>query len=133
MARRNRSEDPERQRQQKFTGARIRLAREEMRLSQVELGQALGYSNATISDIERGVQGLDAHDLQRLSRITGQPMEFFTNPDYLARPAHTPRTQIDWLALFPGEPWRAQLHYEVEVALRRAVRTGNDGGSGSDS
>ena len=58
-------------------GARIRQAREEMGLSQQDLGRRYGASGAQISQIERGVKELGIIRLERLANILGKTVGWF--------------------------------------------------------
>ena len=62
-------------------GARIRLARDEMGLSQEELGYRYGASGAQISQIERGVKELGIIRLERLAGILGTSVGWFYESD----------------------------------------------------
>ena len=120
MPRMNRRSNPDRQQLLRLTGARVRQAREEMRLTQHELAAALGFTgNTTVSDIERARNGMDIHDLQRLANMSGHPMEFFTRVDYQAPPQHHPRTKADWDAMYLDDPDRAAAHHALDQMGRR--------------
>lgn len=59
-------------------GRRIRVAREEQRLTQQTLGRLWGgKSHAAISDIERGATKLSAAGLAELARILGKSTSYF--------------------------------------------------------
>lgn len=62
-------------------GRRIRLARQELGLSQTELGQKLARvrTHAAISDIERGKTKLDVEELAEFARILGKSLADFTD------------------------------------------------------
>ncbi len=62
-------------------GARIRQARDEMGLSQEELGYRYGASGAQISQIERGVKELGIIRLERLAGILGKSVGWFYESD----------------------------------------------------
>ena len=61
----------------KFIGNRIRAARENAGLSQAELGREFGWSQSNISDIERGITGIEAIDLFRMAAVLGRPLSYF--------------------------------------------------------
>lgn len=61
----------------KQLGKKIREAREEKKLTQKELGKALGYSFMAISHFEKGIRELKFSDLQRLSKILGKELAYF--------------------------------------------------------
>jgi len=59
-------------------GSRIRQARIDCGLSQLELGQQLGYGSATaLSFIETEQRGIDAYMLAQISHITGKEITYF--------------------------------------------------------
>jgi SOS-response transcriptional repressor LexA len=62
-------------------GARIRQAREEMGLSQQDLGRRYGASGAQISQIERGVKELGIIRLEKLANILGKSVGWFYESD----------------------------------------------------
>jgi transcriptional regulator with XRE-family HTH domain len=66
-------------------GKRIRLAREELGISQGQLGTRLSRqrSHAAISDIERGKTKLDVEDLSEFARVLGRELSYF----YETRPS----------------------------------------------
>ena len=92
-------------------GQRIRLAREQAKLSQEELGKLLDppRSHAAISDMERGVSRVGATDIAQLSRILGKRAAFFYGDE--ATPARPPS------ALFA----RGDVHRDLEREFRREV------------
>jgi len=56
---------------------RIKQAREEMGMSQQELGRLFGCSDVNISRIERGIVSIDISDLERMAQILGRPLDWF--------------------------------------------------------
>lgn len=59
-------------------GAKIRDARESMKISQAELAEKLGFQTATaISLIESGERGVTAPLLQRVSEILKRDIKYF--------------------------------------------------------
>jgi transcriptional regulator with XRE-family HTH domain len=66
-------------------GARIRAAREEHGMSQLELAQALGFQSATaVSLIESDERGVAAETLQRLCKVLECGVEYFLGQEYKA-------------------------------------------------
>jgi SOS-response transcriptional repressor LexA len=64
-----------------YTGQRVRNAREELNISQEELGKRYGSTAANISQIERGVRTVGIESLRRLASILGKPLEWFIVED----------------------------------------------------
>jgi Zn-dependent peptidase ImmA (M78 family)/DNA-binding transcriptional regulator YiaG len=58
-------------------GGRLRRAREEMQLSQKELGEALGYGPGMISAFENGQRRMKIEDLTRACIVLNRPPEYF--------------------------------------------------------
>ena len=61
---------------QKLT-KKLRIARLEANLTQVETGKRLKKPQAYISKIERGERGVDAVELGELARAYGKSLEYF--------------------------------------------------------
>lgn len=61
-----------------FIGSRIRSAREDMGLSQLDLAKALGFESATaISLIEAGERNIAVDNLERLASTLHRDVKFF--------------------------------------------------------
>ncbi|PIR83006.1 hypothetical protein COU19_02465 [Candidatus Kaiserbacteria bacterium CG10_big_fil_rev_8_21_14_0_10_56_12] len=56
---------------------RLRQARLEAGLTQVEAGKRLKKPQAYISKIERGERRIDAVELDELARLYGKPLDYF--------------------------------------------------------
>ena len=63
---------------QKLT-AKLRSARLEAGLTQVEAGKKLGKPQAHLSKIERGERGVDAVELVELAKLYKKPLDYFVN------------------------------------------------------
>ena len=74
-------------------GARIRLRRTLMGMSQERLGDALGLTFQQVQKYERGVNRVGASRLFDLSRILDVPISFFYDNMAGAQPGSTPQTQ----------------------------------------
>ena len=57
--------------------ARLRQARRDAGLSQVEVAQRLGNRQAFVSKVERGERRLDPVELARFAAIYGKPVAWF--------------------------------------------------------
>lgn len=66
------------QRDEKLIGSRIKAAREEKGLSQLELAKALNFQSATaISLIEAGERGVPALILEKLGEVLDRDIKYF--------------------------------------------------------
>ena len=61
---------------QKLT-AKLRSARQEAGLTQVEAGKLLKKPQAYISKIERGERGVDAVELVEFAKVYGKSLDYF--------------------------------------------------------
>ena len=59
-------------------GARLREAREYLRLSQDEVARALDVPRSAVSMMETGQRKVDAIELKRLAEVYQRPIAFFT-------------------------------------------------------
>lgn len=66
----------------RFISERIKLAREEIGMSQDELAKAIYKNRVTISDYERGRTEVSASDLQHIAHALKKPVTFFY-PDFV--------------------------------------------------
>jgi transcriptional regulator with XRE-family HTH domain len=64
--------------QNHVVGERLRRAREEMDMSQDELGRLVGVTGSAISQMERGYVAFRLSDMERLARVLGKDLSFFT-------------------------------------------------------
>jgi repressor LexA len=64
-------------------GGRIKQAREERGWTQTQLGEAIGYSQATIGNYELGRRQFGVDDLYRIADALGKPFSYFTGTDKL--------------------------------------------------
>ncbi len=116
-------------------GGRLRAARIQGGMTQEELAARVRRKKNWLSDIERGRRGIDPHTLQQISRITGRPIEYFTNPEYddqRKRQLNRPATREDWDLLYAGDPERAAAHASLDEAFDRARSLLDDPG-GADA
>ncbi|OGZ56772.1 MAG: hypothetical protein A3H64_02730 [Candidatus Ryanbacteria bacterium RIFCSPLOWO2_02_FULL_45_11c] len=56
---------------------KLRLARQEAKLTQVEVGKKLRKPQAYISKIERGERGVDAVELAELAKVYAKSINYF--------------------------------------------------------
>jgi transcriptional regulator with XRE-family HTH domain len=70
-------------------GQRVRKARLELRLNQVELGHRVGLERSSISNIEKGRQRVQLHLLLEFAAaLEVQPMELIPDPAATPDPLH---------------------------------------------
>lgn len=105
-----------------MTGARIKAARESMGVSQPELIRLakLEKSLAWLSDIERGANSIDPHDLKALATATGYPVEWFLDQEFERRKVRAPSTRIEWSQLYDDRE-RAEAHWQLDEIFRRIL------------
>lgn len=89
-----------------FLGARIRAAREQRGLSQVQLADAVGLSRASLSNVENGKQRLLAHNLVAIAQALDMDPGTFLDTEKL--PHFTDRLPV------PVERLRAMLEITNE-------------------
>lgn len=65
----------------KLVGERIREAREDRGWTQAQLGEAIGYSQATIGNYELGRRHVSIDDLYKIAEALGKPYSFFIGAD----------------------------------------------------
>jgi len=63
---------------QKLT-SKLRSARLEAELTQIEAGKRLKKPQAYLSKIERGERGVDAVELAEMAKVYKKPMDYFVN------------------------------------------------------
>lgn len=63
----------------------IRRARDERGISQADLAQALGKTNVSVSDIERGKVGVSAVNLILIAKKLGRDVNYFVGRPYRVR------------------------------------------------
>ena len=68
-------------------GERIRKARDEAGVTQDELGGLVGLSRTSITNIERGRQGVQAYLLTRIATVLGRSPGALLPPEEAATPA----------------------------------------------
>lgn len=76
---------------QKSIGKRIRAAREEVGLSQEQLGAKVGYSAMGISHLENGDRQIKIDDLGKIAQVLGVGTAYFLEP-ITGIPARYPST-----------------------------------------
>lgn len=64
-------------------GGRIKKAREEVRISQAELGSALGVTATAINYYEKGKRKINLEDLYKLALALGKTLEYFLDDSEL--------------------------------------------------
>lgn len=70
------------------TGLRIRRLREHLALRQDDLGQIMGMVGTGVSNIEKGIRGLDPEDATRLKRATGVTLDWIYTGEAGSLPSH---------------------------------------------
>ena len=63
-----------------YVGPRIRARREQLGLTQQELGGAVGRTKSFISQIEKGHAMPSLKTLVKIAEVLGEPVGYFTDP-----------------------------------------------------
>ena len=63
-------------------GAHMRMLRERRGWTQDGVAYALGWTRASVSNIEAGKQRVMLHDLPRIARVFGVPAKQFIAPEF---------------------------------------------------
>lgn len=71
---------------QKLIGRRVRTAREEIGLSQEQLGKKVGYSAMGVSHLENGDRKIKIEDLQKIAEALGVQIAYLLEP--IIKPAY---------------------------------------------
>lgn len=61
----------------KIIGVKVRAAREEVGLPQIQLGKKAGYAAATISQLEAGKFRISVDSLEKIAKILKKPLHYF--------------------------------------------------------
>ena len=70
----------------RFVGNRIKLAREEIGLTQTEVAQKIGFNDRqTLGAIETGDRKIKVEELTALISIFDKPLDYFTDPFIIDR------------------------------------------------
>jgi transcriptional regulator with XRE-family HTH domain len=106
-------------------GRRIRRAREESRMSQTELGQALGYKTSMVSAFETGSRRLKLEDLARLCLVLDKEPEYFLRTDAIKAAHQRPvgLTLRAQLAELHHEPLTSSITAFLDSLEGRRART----------
>ena len=113
-------------------GARLRLRRSLIGMSQEELGRALGLTFQQIQKYEKGVNRISAGRLHRLADLLSVSVQFFYNdlPPGITQPGNAPQgfsePELDTAYIHSiSTPEGVQLQYAFskikDLALRRRV------------
>ncbi len=84
-------------------GARVRLRRMLLGMSQEKLGEHLGLTFQQVQKYEKGVNRIDASRLFDLARVLGVPIQFFYDEAPVG--AHSSRSESIGFAEQPGETY----------------------------
>jgi transcriptional regulator with XRE-family HTH domain len=70
----------------KEIGRQIQMAREEKGMTQVDLAQALGITQAALSNYELGKRRLYLHQIEGIARVLGKRLDFFISEEASSSP-----------------------------------------------
>lgn len=68
----------------KEIGRKIQAAREDRAMTQVDLAQALGITQAALSNYELGKRRLYLHQIEQIARVLGRRLDFFISGEEAA-------------------------------------------------
>jgi transcriptional regulator with XRE-family HTH domain len=74
----------------KEIGRKILAAREDKGMTQVDLAQELGITQAALSNYELGKRRLYLHQIEKIALILGRKLDFFIAEEESASPASPP-------------------------------------------
>src|SRR4051794_18157478 len=99
-------------------GARLRLRRNMLGLSQERLGEAIGLTFKQVQKYERGANRIGASRLHKLSQVLNVPLSFFfDDTDPVRAPAIDGFTEPS-VEIFGSDPLRKQEMIELVQAYR---------------
>jgi transcriptional regulator with XRE-family HTH domain len=90
----------------RHVGARIRLRRQELGMSQEELGRAIDLTFQQVQKYERGINRIGAGRLYRIAGALGVPITWFFEglPDPAREPTPAPEKPLPTMACFLASP-----------------------------
>ena len=106
-------------------GKRVRDARLAKGWSQEDLGRHIDKTDGWVSAIEIGRHGTNIMMLLEFARALDKPLVYFLggdeNRDVYVDNTHPPRDLMDWHALYPNDPKRAQSHSQLDSVFQGAT------------
>src|SRR3989344_8036987 len=94
----------------KSLGQRIRMLREARKMSQDDLGKAIGIHRQSVSQLEQGKRDLTAVELDQLARFLQVSFD-----DILSPPVREPKREERPAIRFQPEKFRAMLLYLLKL------------------
>ena len=108
------------ERTNRLIGARIRDARIEHDMTQSDLAQLLGRNKMWMSAVELGRFAISVFELGRIANILGAPLSWFLSDGQVAEKEwYVPETRAHWEMLYPGEPEKADSHWQVDRMFKK--------------
>lgn len=102
----------------KQIGKRLKEARENVQLTQEEVGAALGIGRAAYANIENGRSLLGVDHLLNLPSILRKPVTYFLGVN-----GELPQDEAEWLEIYRSlEPNQRKLIFGVVVSWRDGLR-----------
>jgi transcriptional regulator with XRE-family HTH domain len=100
-------------------GRRIRQARETARLTQEDLGRALGISGVAVGHYERGARSVGIAELERIATVLGRPVTWFLRQ---SRPwSELVEEAYDRVRLDPDFPHGARHDPELDLPFKEYI------------
>lgn len=105
----------------RLIGNKIRAARQELGMSQTDLGKVLGCSHVAISKIERGITKVGIVNLERLASALGHTLDYFVGDMPSPPLAHQQLKRLireipTAIPIFSQEGWLKQPKQVLEYA-----------------
>ena len=112
----------------KHVGARVRMRRMMVQMSQEKLGESLGITFQQIQKYEKGTNRIGASRLQQISIVLGVPVAFFFEGAPTVGPevdgvseAHSPAYVADFLATSDGLSLTRNFMRISDAKVRRKI------------
>lgn len=95
-----------------FVGQRVRMARLLAKMSQMELGDALGVSFQQVQKYEKGANRIGSSRMQKIAETLGRPVSWFFNET--ADAANPAKGVVERMLVVPGGVKLAEAYLGIE-------------------
>jgi transcriptional regulator with XRE-family HTH domain len=105
-----------------LVGARLRMRRKQLRISQERLGKEIGVSFQQVQKYENGTNRIGAGRLAEISKVLDVPVAYFFTGGSSAAPTDNDRADTRAMLNEPGANELLQAYAQIgSLALRNAV------------